>query len=79
MTRLAENSAEVALDQNLSAYANLRIVLAPPDARGLPVLYAKVLPHDHPDAPDGDHRCQLQFTSLPQDTRDFLDKWQSDG
>ena len=79
MTRLAENSAEVVLDQNLSAHANLRIVLAPPDARGLSELYAKVLPHDHPDGPDGDHCCQLQFTSLPQDTRDFLDKRQSDG
>jgi adenylate cyclase len=79
ITHLAENSAEVFLDKKLSAYANLRIVLATPETRGLSELYAKVLPHDKPDGSATDHRARLQFTSMPQDTKDFLDKKQSDG
>ncbi len=79
ITDLAENSAEVFLDQKLSAYTNLRIVLATPETRGLSELYAKVLPHDKPAGSATDHRARLQFTSMPQDTKDFLDKRRSDG
>jgi len=79
ITHLAENSAEVFLDQKQSAYTNLRIVLASPETRGLSELYAKVLPHDKPDVSAANHRARLQFTSMPQDTKDFLDKKQSDG
>ena len=79
ITDLAENSAEVFLDKKLSAYTNLRIVLATPETRGLSELYAKVLPHDKPAGSATDHRARLQFTSMPQDTKDFLDKRRSDG
>ena len=79
ITHLAENSAEVFLDKKQSAYTNLRIVLASPETRGLSELYAKVLPHDKPDGSATDHRVRLQFTSMPQDTKDFLDKKQSAG
>ena len=79
ITHLAENSAEVFLDKKQSAYTNLRIVLASPETLGLSELYAKVLPHDKPDGSATDHRTRLQFTSMPQDTKDFLDKKQSDG
>ncbi len=79
ITHLAENSAEVFLDKKQSAYTNLRIVLASPETRGLSELYAKVLPHDKPDGSAPDHRARLQFTSMPQDTKDFLDKKQSEG
>jgi adenylate cyclase len=79
ITDLAENSAEVFLDQKLSAYTNLRIVLATPETRGLSELYAKVLPHDKPAGSATDHCARLQFTSMPQDTKDFLDKRRSDG
>ena len=79
ITHLAENSAEVFLDKKQSAYTNLRVVLASPETRGLSELYAKVLPHDKSDGSATDHRARLQFTSMPQDTKDFLDKRQSDG
>jgi class 3 adenylate cyclase/CHASE2 domain-containing sensor protein len=79
ITDLAENSADVFLDKKLSAYTNLRIVLATPETRGLSELYAKVLPHDKPAGSATDHRARLQFTSMPQDTKDFLNKRQSDG
>ena len=79
ITDLAENSAEVFLDKKLSAYTNLRIVLATPETRGLSELYAKVLPHDKPAGSAQDHRARLQFTSMAQDTQDFLAKKRSDG
>jgi adenylate cyclase len=79
ITDLAEDSAEVFLDKKLSAYTNLRIVLATPETRGLSELYAKVLPHDKPAGSAANHRARLQFTSMPQDTKDFLDKRRSDG
>jgi adenylate cyclase len=79
ITHLAENSAEVVLDQKLSPYTNLRIVLAPPETSELTELYAKVLPHDKPDDSATNHRTLLQFTSIPQDTKDFLDKRQWSG
>jgi adenylate cyclase len=79
ITDLAENSADVFLDKKLSAYTNLRIVLATPETRGLSELYAKVLPHDKLAGSATDHRARLQFTSMPQDTKDFLNKRQSDG
>jgi hypothetical protein len=79
ITHLAENSAEVFLDKKLAAYTNLRIVLATPEARGLSELYAKILPDDKPDGSAKGQRIQLQFTSMPQDTKDFLDKRQLPG
>ena len=79
LTRLAKNSAEVFLDEKLPDYTNLRIVLASPEAGGLSELYAKILPQDKPDDSASEHRAALQFTSVPQDTRDFLDKRQSGG
>ena len=79
ITHLGDNSAEVLLDQKLSTYTNLRIVLATDETRGLSELYAKVLSQDKPDGSDSDHRARLQFTSMPQDTKDFLGKRQSEG
>jgi adenylate cyclase len=78
ITHLAENVAEVVLDQQLTAYTNLRIVLATPEARGLSECYAKVLPPDKPDVSAGENRVRLQFTSIPRDTKNFLDKRLSD-
>jgi adenylate cyclase len=79
ITRLGENSAEVFLDQKLSADTNLRVILADDETRGLSEWYAKVLSHDKPEDPASEHRARLQFTSMPQDTGDFLDKKRSDG
>jgi adenylate cyclase len=77
ITHLAVNEAEVVLDEKLSDYTNLRIVLATSETRELSELYAKVLPQDKPDGSGSEKRAQLQFTSMPQDTKDFLDKKRS--
>jgi adenylate cyclase len=79
ITRLGENSADVFLDQKLSADTNLRVILAGDETRGLSEWYAKVLSHDKPQDPASEHLARLQFTSMPQDTGDFLDKRRSDG
>jgi adenylate cyclase len=79
ITHLAGNEAEMVLNEKLSDYTNLRIVLASTEAHGLSELYAKVLPQDKTADTDSEHRVQLQFTSIPQDTQDFLDKRQSEG
>jgi class 3 adenylate cyclase/CHASE2 domain-containing sensor protein len=79
ITHLGQNLAEALLDQKVSTDANLRIVLATDETRGLSELYAKVLSHDKADGSASEHRVRLQFTSMPQDTKDFLDKKQSDG
>jgi adenylate cyclase len=78
ITHLAVNEAEVVLDEKLSDYTNLRIVLATSETRELSELYAKVLPQDKPDGSASEKRAQLQFTSMPQDTKDFLDKKRSE-
>jgi class 3 adenylate cyclase/CHASE2 domain-containing sensor protein len=79
ITHLGENSAEVFLDQKLSADSNLRVILTGHETCGLSECYAKVLSHDKPQDPASEHRARLQFTSMPQDTGDFLDKRRSDG
>ncbi len=79
ITHLAGNEAEVVLDEKLSDFTNLRIVLVSSEARGLSEFYAKVLPQDKPDGSASEHRAQLQFTSIPQDTKEFLGKRQSEG
>jgi hypothetical protein len=79
ITHLGENSAEVFLDQKLSADTNLRVILADDETRGLPEWYAKILSHDKQEEPASEQRARLQFTSMPPDTGDFLDKRRSDG
>ena len=72
ITHLGENSAEVTLDERLSAYTNLRIVLATSETRKLSELYAKVLPSDNPPGSATDQRVRLQFTAMPPDTKAYL-------
>ena len=72
ITHLGENSAEVFLDKRLSAYTNLRIVLATPETRKLSEFYAKVLPSDNPPGSATDQRARLQFTAMPPDTEAYL-------
>jgi class 3 adenylate cyclase/CHASE2 domain-containing sensor protein len=79
ITHLGDNSAEVLLDRQLSAYANLRIALAAPDAGGISEWYAKVLPHPNRHDRSTDHCTLLQFTFMPQDTADFLEKRRLNG
>jgi hypothetical protein len=57
---------------------NLRILLKDEENRGLSEIYAKVLPDENPDTPAADNRVRLQFTSMSQETKDYLEKKQAD-
>jgi adenylate cyclase len=74
ITGLGKNAAEVALDHSIEAYANLKILLASPEAAGFSEFYAKVMPKEVSDETPSDNRRRLEFTSMPQDVRQFVDK-----
>jgi adenylate cyclase len=74
ITCFGENAAEVALDQAIEAHANLRILLASPEAAGFSEFYAKVISKEvSNEIPSGNGR-RLEFTSMPQEVRQFIDK-----
>jgi adenylate cyclase len=77
ITHLGENTAEGSLGAKVAVYANLRILLAAQDTAGFAELYAKVLPKDDSDASSEDKGIRLQFTSMPQETKAYLDKRRS--
>ncbi len=78
ITRLGDNTAEGSLDAEVAAHTNLRILRAAHDAAGTAELYAKVLPKAHSDAGPEDQGIRLQFTSLPPETKTYLDQIRSD-
>jgi adenylate cyclase len=78
ITRLGDNTAEGSLDAEVATHANLRILLAAHDAAGTAELYAKVLPKADSDTGPEDQGIRLQFTSLPPETKTYLDQIRSD-
>jgi len=78
ITHLGGNTAEGSLDGKVAAYTNLRILLKDEENRGLPELYAKVLPSENPESSVTDIRIRLQFTSMPQETKNYLEKKQAE-
>lgn len=74
ITRLGGNTAEGTLGEKVAIYTNLRILLKDDENRGLAELYAKVLPDENPDTSVTDNRVRLQFTSMSQETKDYLEK-----
>ena len=78
ITHLGGNTAEGSLDEKVAAYTNLRILLKDAENRGHAELYAKVLPHENPETSVTDNRVRLQFTSMSQETKDYIEKKQAD-
>jgi adenylate cyclase len=74
ITCLGQNAADVALDRAIAAYANLRILLASPEAAGLSEFYAKVISQEVSDETPSDNSRRLEFTSMPEEVRQFMDK-----
>jgi adenylate cyclase len=74
ITGLGKNAAEVALDQPIEAYTNLKILLASPEAAGFSEFYAKVMSKEVSDKTPSDNSRRLEFTSMPQDVRQFIDR-----
>jgi adenylate cyclase len=79
ITHLGENMAQGSLSVEVAAYANLRILLAAQDTAESAELYAKVLPKDDSDAGSQDQGIRLQFTSMAQETKNYLEQKRSDG
>jgi len=79
ITHLGENTAEGSLDTEVAAYTNLKILLAAQDNTGFAELYAKVLPKDDSHTGPEDRDIRLQFTSMPPETKHYLEQIQSDG
>jgi hypothetical protein len=78
ITHLGENTAQGSLGAKVAAYANLRILLAAEGTAGSAEVYAKVLPQDDSDAGSEDEGIRLQFTSLPPETKKYLEQIRSD-
>ena len=74
ITHLGGNTAEGSLDEKVAVYTNLRILLADEENSGLSELYAKVLPNENPDTSVTGNRLRLQFTSMSQETKNYLEK-----
>ena len=72
MIRVAASAADILLEGRVAPRTNLKIILAPQDAVGLPEVYAKVLSLDPPDAEPQHTRTRLGFTLLPDDAKAFL-------
>ena len=72
MIRVAVSAADILLEGRVVPHTNLKIILAPQKADGLPEVYAKVLSLDPPDAEPQHTRARLGFTLLPDDAKAFL-------
>ena len=79
ITHLGDSTASGSLGADIAAYANLRILLADQDNAEFAELYAKVLPsEDSGDGPES-RGIRLQFTSMPPETKTYLEQIKSDG
>ena len=74
ITHLGENTAEVALDLAIEEYANLRILLASPEAAGFSEFYAKVISKEVSDETPSYNSRRIEFTSMAEEVRQFIDK-----
>jgi adenylate cyclase len=72
LTAIATSGAEALLEGKVEAHTNFKILLDSPEASSLPGLYAKVTSIDQPTASSQHLRIRLEFTSLPEDTGNFL-------
>lgn len=74
ITHLSAAAANVVLTAPVALHANLKIVLAPQQTSALSAIYAKVIALDAAKVdPKGIH-ARLEFTSLPEDAKAFLDQ-----
>ena len=74
ITGLSPSGAVASLDKEVGLLSNLKILLVSSETSSLSEIYAKVTSID-PLATTSPHvRVCLRFTSLPEDTKHFLDK-----
>jgi len=69
LVRYGASGAEASLGAKVELHANLRIILG-----SLPEIYAKLTSIEQPVGASLNFMVRLAFTSLPEDTRNFLNK-----
>ncbi len=74
ITGLSPSGAEASLDKEVGLLSNLKILLVSTETSSLSEIYAKVMSIDPPATTPSHVRVCLRFTSLPEDTKHFLDK-----
>lgn len=74
LTGLSPSGAEASLDKKVELLSNLKILLVSTETSSLSEIYAKVTSIDPPATTSPHVRVCLRFTSLPEDTKHFLDK-----
>ncbi|MBW2183794.1 MAG: hypothetical protein JRF49_08015, partial [Deltaproteobacteria bacterium] len=67
----------VSLEKWVPKHTNLKINLTPEITLRLPEAYAKVVSVDPSDTTSTKVRGELEFTSLPEDVKNFFDKKRS--
>ncbi len=77
ITRLGDSAAVVSLEKWVPKHTNLKINLTPEITPRLPEAYAKVVSVDQSNTTSTKVRGELEFTSLPEDVKNFFDKKRS--
>jgi adenylate cyclase len=74
ITRLGDATAEVSFEKQVANYSNLKILLVPDETVELSEAYAKVILLDPSSSTSLNVRGRLEFTSLPEDVKNYLKK-----
>ena len=77
ITRLSDAAAVVSLEKWVPQHSNLKIILAPEKTLRLPEAYAKVVSVDQSDTTATNMRGELEFTSLPEEVKNYFNKKRS--
>jgi len=72
LARFGDSRAEVLTEQELELRSNIKILLKPENATGLPGFYAKVLSVESPASGLSSFQIHVEFTWLPNEVRSFL-------
>jgi adenylate cyclase len=72
ITRLGDATAEVSLEKQVANLSNLKILLVPKETIELSEAYAKVILMDSSSSTSSNVRGRLEFTSIPEDVKDYL-------
>ena len=73
IVRLAESSAEISLEGQVSIHSNLKVLLMTQEVQGFSEVYAKVISLDESDTTSSRINVRLAFTWIPEDVKAFFD------
>jgi class 3 adenylate cyclase/CHASE2 domain-containing sensor protein len=77
ITGLSDAAVVVSLEKWVPQHSNLKIILAPEKTLRLPEAYAKVVSVDQSDTTSTNMRGELEFTSLPEEVKNYFNKKRS--